>query len=211
MASKLCCTEEQSRSSSSPELPNARLSGATPARQPLLHHRIGSQSSRFTSARTEELHELRQIFDKAMDDKSKEASSPAKTPRSHLLRPSVYSLHSIHKMKSMHALIRQKLSKDSTKTASNSHLKDEVTEKKCPEDEPSTVVQSPRDGPNLQLKITKADLRKDLLSDKRPEEGGYDPDAEVLDDIAKNVGKRSSLKRPSLHSIDWTSSPTRSR
>jgi hypothetical protein len=115
-------------------------------------------------------------------------------------------------MKSMHALIRQKLSKDLPKTASNSHLKDEITEKKCPEEEgPSTVIQSPRDGPNLQLKITKADLRKDLLSDKRPEDGGYDPDAEVLDDIAKNVGKRSSLKRPSLHSIDWTSSPTRSR
>jgi hypothetical protein len=73
--------------------------------------------------------------------------------------------------------------------------------------EPDTVLRLSRDGPNLQVKVTKSDLRKDLLSDKLPEEGGYDPDAEVLDDIARNLAKRSPSKRPSLHSIDWTSSP----
>jgi hypothetical protein len=52
-------------------------------------------------------------------------------------------------------------------------------------------------------------LRKDLLSDKKPEEGGYDSDAEMLDDIAKNIGKKSPGKRPSIHSIDWNHSTGR--
>jgi hypothetical protein len=112
-------------------------------------------------------------------------------------------------MKSIHALIKRKFSKDMVKANSKTHLKDSIPKKPATEN-PDTVVVVPRDGPNTQLMITKADLRKDLLSDNQPEEGGYDPDAQVLDDIAKNIGKKSPSKRPSIHSIEWQSSPGRS-
>lgn len=112
-------------------------------------------------------------------------------------------------MKSVHALIKRKFSKDLTKNSSGVPLEGEETPKDAVSGQPDTVVKIPKHGPNLQLKVTKADLRKDLLSDKMPEEGGYDSDAEVLDDVARKVGKKPSSKRPSLHSIDWTSSPGR--
>jgi hypothetical protein len=72
-----------------------------------------------------------------------------------------------------------------------------------------TVVRTSTDKANQQLKITKDDLRKDLLSDKKPDEGGYDSDAEVLEDIAKNIGKKTPSKRPSIHSVDWSPSAGR--
>jgi hypothetical protein len=122
----------------------------------------------------------------------------------------MYSLHSLHKMKSIHALIKRKFSRDLAKANSNTRLKESSPAKKPATETPDTVMKIPREGPNTQLKITKADLRKDLLSDKQPDEGGYDPDAEVLDDIAKNIGKKSPSKRPSIHSIEWQSSPGRS-
>ena len=72
-----------------------------------------------------------------------------------------------------------------------------------------TVVKQLKDGTNQQLQITKDDLRKDLLSDKKPDEGGYDSDAEALDEIANNIGKKSPIKRASIHSIDWTTTTGR--
>jgi hypothetical protein len=108
-------------------------------------------------------------------------------------------------MKSIHALIKRKFSRDLVKATSNTHLK----EARLRTENPDTVVKVPREGPNTQLKITKADLKKDLLSDRQPDEGGYDPDAEVLDDITKNIGKKSPAKRPSIHSVEWQSSPGR--
>ncbi|KAF2796459.1 hypothetical protein K505DRAFT_347907 [Melanomma pulvis-pyrius CBS 109.77] len=207
MASKLCCTIEQEGRPDSPELPNARRSDATPAKLPLLPKRPDSQGSRFTSARSEDLHELRQIFNSAKDSEDSKHSSRTKSHRSPFARPSMYSLHSLHKMKSLHALIKRKFSRDLSRTKSNTQLRESSPKKEHMIEEPDTVVKVPRDGPNLQLKITKDDLRKDLLSDKKPEEGGYDPDAEMLDDIARNIGKKPPSKRPSIHSIDWTSSP----
>jgi hypothetical protein len=76
--------------------------------------------------------------------------------------------------------------------------------------EADTVIRTPKQGANLELHVTKTNLKRDLLSDKTAEEGGYDSDAEVLDDIAKKVGKKSPSERPSLHSIDWTPSSGRS-
>lgn len=208
MASKLCCTTEQDDRSSSPELPNARVNEATPARRPLLQKRIGSQGSRFTSARSEDLHELREIFNNAKDPSSKE-TSPTKSYRSRFTRSSAYSLRSLHRIKSVHALVKRKLSKDLPKSSPNAQVKSGEIKNNNADKELDTVIKMPRDQPNLQLKITKADLRKDLLSDKKPEEGGYDADAEILDDVAKKMGKRTPSKRPSIHSIDWTSSPSR--
>jgi hypothetical protein len=208
MASKLCCTAAQESRSGSPELPNVHVSDATPAKRPLLPKTSGSPGSRFTSVRSEDLHELRQIFESAKDSEDSK-QSPTKSHRAPFARASMYSLHSLHNMKSIHALIKRKFSKDMVRAKSKTHLKDSIPKKPAIEN-PDTVVVVPRNGPNTQLIITKADLRKDLLSDKQPEEGGYDPDAQVLDDIAKNVGKKSPSKRPSLHSIEWQSSPARS-
>ncbi|KAF2261460.1 hypothetical protein CC78DRAFT_355595 [Lojkania enalia] len=205
MASKMCCTVEEGDRASSPALPNARLGDATPAKRPLLSNQCGSNGSRFTSARSEDLHELRQIFNNATDPGPTEATL-AKSHHARAKRPSVYSLHSLHRVKSVHAFLKRKLSINSPKTdtdqtpKSNGNQKDEIAS------DPDTVIKSPRDGPVLQLKLTKDDLRRDLFSDKKPAEGGYDSDAEVLDDVARNIGKKTPSKRPSVHSIDWTPS-----
>ena len=108
-------------------------------------------------------------------------------------------------MTSMRSIIRRKFSKDLTNEAPDLV----PARSNSIQSEPGTVLRQTKDGPNLQLQITKEDLRKDLLSDKKPDEGGYDSDAEVLDDIAKNVGKKSPTKRPSIHSVDWTTSTGR--
>ncbi|KAF2737252.1 hypothetical protein EJ04DRAFT_488215 [Polyplosphaeria fusca] len=202
MASKLCCTVEQESRPDSPDLPPARVSEITPARQPLLLKRPGSSASRFTSALSEDLHELRQIFDSAQHVKATENSPPKLGIR--IPRPSI---HSLHRVKSVQAFIKRKLSKDLTSSTPPSRLGDSGKQKITETEDVDTMIKVPRHGPNLELKITKNDLRKDLLSDKKPADGGYDSDAEVLDDLARNIGKKSPSKRPSIHSIDWTPSP----
>jgi hypothetical protein len=204
MASKLCCTAEQEGRSGSPELPNARLSVATPANRPLLPKHGSSPNSHFTSARSEDLHELRQIFDNARDDGLAQAS-PTRTPRARHSRQSIYSLHSLHKMASMRSILRRKFSKDMPKKPSDASVRQSTAEKVIVE-EPDTMIKRSNEDPKQQLQVTKEDLRKDLLSDKKPAEGGYDSDAEVLDDVARNIGKKTPSKRPSIHSVDWSPS-----
>lgn len=205
MASKLCCTAEQQGRSGSPDLPNIRVSAATPAKRPLLPKQAGSPNSHFTSARSDELHELRQIFEDARDCSPKQAS-PGKGLRTRSSRQSVYSLQSLHKMTSMRSIIRRKFSKDLKKK--NSVVSNKL-KKKASIEEPATVIKHSKHDPKAQLNITKDNLRKDLLSDKKPDEGGYDSDAEVLDDVARNIGKKTPNKRPSIHSVDWTPSTNR--
>lgn len=199
---------EQESRPDSPQLPNARVSQATPAKRPLLPKLPGSPNSRFTSARSEELHELRDIFDHAQDGFD-DGASPIRVPRARFSRPSMHSLRTLHSMASLRSIIRRKFSKDSTNNDLAAPQTRSKAKKKTITQEPDTVVKQKKQGPNQQLKITKDDLRKDLLSDKKPHEGGYDSDAEVLDDIARNIGKKTSGKRPSIHSIDWTSSTPR--
>lgn len=109
----------------------------------------------------------------------------------------------------MRSIIRRKFSKDLPKKGPDGQTTKSEGKKTLSAEESETVVRHQHDGPKNQLKITKSDIRRDLLSDKKPEEGGYDSDAEVLD-IAKNIGKRTPIKRPSIHSIDWTPSTGRS-
>lgn len=197
MASKLCCAAEQEGREGSPDLPNARITSPTPGYQPLLS--AGSPNSQFTSARSEDLLELRQIFD------SNEANTnPPKAPRIRSSRPSIYSLHSLHKMTSMRSILKRKFSKDLSRKPSTASAK-----KRAIKEEPATMLKHPQADQQRQLKVTKDDLRRDLLSDKKPAEGGYDPDAEVLDDVARNVGKKTPSKRPSIHSVDWSPSTGR--
>lgn len=198
----LCCTAEQEGRSGSPELPNARVSGATPAKQPLLPKQHASPNSRFTSVRSDELHELHQIFDHAQNDKA----TPTRAPRARFSRASVYSLHSLHKMTSMRSLIKRKFSKDMTKKDSGLKIHIEATQKVTTGDQDTVVRITNIDTAKQQLKLTKADLRKDLLSDKKPHEGGYDSDAEILDDMARNIGKKTPSKRASIHSVKWSPS-----
>ncbi|KAI4629042.1 uncharacterized protein J4E87_003302 [Alternaria ethzedia] len=203
MATKLCCTAEQDDRSDSPELPNARVSQPTPVNRPLLAKDASSPNSRFTSARSEDLHELHEIFHNARDS-NEDRAMPMRTLRTRFSRPSMHSIRSLHKMTSMRSLIRRKFSKELPKkapTVSSPHLQPRprnITPAA------GTVVKQLKDGTNQQLQITKDDLRKDLLSDKKPDEGGYDSDAEALDEIANNIGKKSPIKRASIHSIDWT-------
>ncbi|PVI07885.1 hypothetical protein DM02DRAFT_666355 [Periconia macrospinosa] len=207
MATKLCCTAVDESRTSSPQLPNAPITEATPVRLPLTSHQTQSQSSRFTSAQTGDLCEIRDIFQNASGNLPS-PSPPIKAGRARFIKPSLYSLHSLHKMKSVHSLIRRKLSKDLSKKSSSEHARASGAAKNIAAGAtgiPDIASKHSKGPPNLQLKLTRFDLKENLLSDKQPHEGGYDPDAEVLDDIGKNMGKRP-LKRPSLHNIEWSPS-----
>jgi hypothetical protein len=111
-------------------------------------------------------------------------------------------------MTSMRSLIRRKFSKELPEKAPGVSSAHTQPKQKSTTSIPDTVVKQLKD-PNQQLRITKHDLRKDLLSDKKPDEGGYDSDAEVLDDIAKNIGKKPLSKRPRIRSVDWTTTTGR--
>ncbi|KAF1833329.1 hypothetical protein BDW02DRAFT_383056 [Decorospora gaudefroyi] len=205
MASKLCCIAEQDHRPDSPELPNARVSQITPAKRPLLTPNASSPNSRFTSARSEELHELRDIFHNARDSDEHRAV-PMQALRPRFSRPSMHSLHNLHKMTSMRSILRRKLSRGPLNKAPLGPPVRSESKAQSIHVEHDTVIKQVNHGPNQQLQITKDDLRKHLLSDKKAHEGGYDSDAEMLDDIAKNLVKRSASKRPSIHSVDWTTS-----
>lgn len=207
MASRLCCTSEQDGRPGSPELPNARLSSATPARQPLLPKLPGSMNSRFTSIRSDELHELHQIFDH-LQDGADEQATPTQALRARFSRASIYSLQSLHKMTSMRSLLKRRFSRDLVRKGPGPNIHIEATQKVTRTDQ-ATVVRNSKNQAKQQMRFTKEDLRKDLLSDKKPEEGGYDSDAEVLHEIARNVGKRTPSKRASIHSVNWSPSNNR--
>ena len=128
--------------------------------------------------------------------------------RARFSRPSMHSIRSLHKMTSMRSMIRRKFSRDLTKKASHNPSQHSDSKEDTAKSMHDTVIKQKHE-PKRQLHITKDDLRKDLLSDKKPEEGGYDSDAEVLDDVARNIGKRSPTKRPSIHSVDWVTSSGR--
>ncbi|KAF3052491.1 hypothetical protein E8E11_010993 [Didymella keratinophila] len=204
MASKLCCMAEQEGRPDSPGLPNARLSGATPAKQPLLPKLATPPNSQFTSVRTDDLHELQEIFHHVQDGTDDQAT-PTRAPRARFSRASIYSLHSLHKMTSVRSLIKRKFSKDLTKKGSGLKIHIEASQK-VTTIEQDTVVRTSKEEAEQQLRITKDDLRKGLLSDKKPDEGGYDSDAEMLDDLARNIGKKTPSKRASIHSVNWSPS-----
>jgi hypothetical protein len=108
----------------------------------------------------------------------------------------------------MRSIIRKKFSKDISKRNSKASL-DVQKAKKASHEEPDTVIKRANDQSKQLLKVTNDDLRKDLLSDKKPNEGGYDSDAQVLDDVARGMVKRTPSKRPSIHSVDWAPSSGR--
>lgn len=208
MASKLCCMTEQDGRDNSPELPNVRPSHAAPVQQPLLLKQTSSPNSQFTSARSEDLHELQEIFHKASDS-GEDRATPMQVVHGRFSRPSMHSIRSLHKMTSMRSIIKRKFSKNSPRKAAKSpspHLDMRDNQRQCTS---GTVIKQTRIESKQQLQITKEDLRKDLLSDKKPDEGGYDSDAQVLDDVARNIGKKSPNKRPSIHSVDWVTTSGR--
>jgi hypothetical protein len=207
MAAKLCCTAESDSRTSSPQLPNALITETAPVKLPLLVDQTASQGSNFTSAQTGDLCEIRNIFQNASDTNAN-PPSPTKAGRARFIKPSVYSLHSLHKIKSVHSMIKRKFSKDLVKKPSSEHARTGGGTRNAAGPTPDIALAQSNGPPNLQLKLTKFDLKQNLLSNKEPHEGGYDPDAEVLDDIGKNVGKRA-LKRRSIHSIEWSPSTAR--
>lgn len=108
----------------------------------------------------------------------------------------------------MRSLIKRKFSRDLAKKDSGLNIHIETTQKVTTIDQ-GTVVRTSKEEAKQQLRITKDDLRKDLLSNKKPDEGGYDSDAEMLDDLAKNMGKKIPSKRASIHSVNWSPSTGR--
>ncbi|KAF3007895.1 hypothetical protein E8E13_011015 [Curvularia kusanoi] len=208
MASKLCCITEQDSRPNSPELPNVRLSTATPAKQPLLPKTPASLNSRFTSVRSDEFNELHQIFDHAQDAAG-DRGTPTQALRARFSRASVYSLRSLHKMISVRSLLKRRFSRDLARKEPGMQIHIEATQRVTMSDH-DTVIRASKNKAIQQLKVTKEDLRRDLLSDKKPRKGGYDSDAEVLDDLAKNIGKKTPSKRASIHSVNWSPSTDRS-
>ena len=202
MPANLCCAADQRSGSSSPELPNARLSDSTPARRPLLPSRGNSYGSRFTSARSEDLHELRQIFESAATTEY----SPDPPARLGRRARTSSSPHNLQKIKSVQALIKKKLSRDLSKSRSTLQAKGPASHTTGNENGQGTVIKISGRGPNTDVKITKEGLRNDLLSHKKLEEGGYGPDAEGLDDIVKRLERKTPTKTTSIHSIEWNAS-----
>ncbi|KAF2275236.1 uncharacterized protein EI97DRAFT_81866 [Westerdykella ornata] len=124
-------------------------------------------------------------------------SSGVKPRASYVFRPSLPRLRPI-------TSVRNLLKGKSSRNAAGLRLKNKVSEHAIASHELQTVVRSPA-RQNLQVNITGSDIRNNLLSHGPPEEGGYDPDAEVLDDVQPQVRSTPS-KRPSVHSILWTPS-----
>jgi hypothetical protein len=208
MASKLCCIAEEDERTNSPELPNVRLNQLAPATQRLLPEETSSPNSHFTSVRSGDLHELREIFQHAHHS-DEDHATPMRAVRPRFSRPSIQSIQSLHKMTSMRSIIKKKFSKDSHNKASPSSTHRSEAYENTPKCSPDTVIGQPKRGPKQQLQVTKQELRHNLLSNKNADEGGYDSDAQVLDDISRNVSKRSPNKRPSIHSVDWVTSSGR--
>ena len=202
MPANLCCAADQRSGSSSPELPNARLSDSTPARRPLLPSKGNSYGSGFTSAQSEDLHKLRRTFESAATIEY----SPESLARPGRRARTSSSSHSLQKIRSVQALIKKKLSRDLSKSRSTLQAKGSASHTTGNENGQGTVIKISGRGPNTDVKITKEDLRNDLLSHKKPEEGGCDPDAEVLDDIVKRLERKIPTKRTSIHSIEWNAS-----
>ncbi|RMZ66120.1 cytidylyltransferase [Pyrenophora seminiperda CCB06] len=201
----LCCTAEHEGRSDSPELPNARISQPTPAKRPLLPKVFSSpnMNMKFMNARSDHLHELREIFPSARD-----AGDDKAAVRARFSRPSMRSLRSLRKVMSMRSIIRPKFTKDFSNkppilTRANAEVQDAAIMSTAGSTSGTVVKQH---GMHRQLPIIDYDLRNNLSNDKTLEQGGYDSDAEVLDDIAKNISKKLPIKRPSIYSIDWTSS-----
>ncbi|EUC46911.1 hypothetical protein COCMIDRAFT_35499 [Bipolaris oryzae ATCC 44560] len=208
MASRLCCITEEGERSNSPELPNVRLSQLAPAKQRLLPEQTSSPNSQFTSARSGDLQEIREIFQHA-DHCEEDRDTPLQAGPARFSRPSVHSIRSLHKVKSMRSMIKKKFSKDFSKKTPSTPIHYSDENEITPKSTPDTVIKLQKSGPKQQLHITKQDLRNNLLSNKKAHEGGYDSDAQVLDDVARSAGKRSPNKRPSIHSVDWVASPGR--
>ncbi|EMD96472.1 hypothetical protein COCC4DRAFT_26984 [Bipolaris maydis ATCC 48331] len=208
MASKLCCITEEGERSNSPELPNVRLSQLAPAKQRFLPEQTSSPNSQFTSARSGDLYELREIFQHAYHC-HEDRDTPLQAGPARFSRPSVHSIRSLRKVKSMRSVIKKRFSKDFNKKAPSTPTPHSDANDITPKSTPDTVIKLQKRGPKQQLQIAKHDLRNNLLSDKKAHEGGYDSDAQVLDDVARNADKRSPNKRPSIHSVDWVASPRR--
>lgn len=200
MSANLCCAADQRSGSSSPELPNARLSDSTPARRPLLPSKGNSYGSGFTSAQSEDLHKLRQTFESAATIEY----SPDSLARLGRRARTSSSQHNLQKIRSVQALIKKKLSRDLSKSRSTLQAKGPASHTTGNENDQGTVIKISRQGLDTDVRITKEDLRNDLLSHRKPEGGSYDPDAKVLDDIVKRLERKT--QRTSIHNIEWNAS-----
>lgn len=189
----------------SPELPNVRLSRAVPTEQPL----VPTEANQcFKDDRPDNGYELRDIFRNARhlgDD----CSTPTQPGRTRFSRPSLHSIRSLHEVTSMRYIIKKKLSKGIYKKKSSTSAQHAPSRDNSPRTPPNTVIKQQKRASKHQLQITKEELRNNLLSNKRQNQGGYNPDAQVLNNATKNISRKSPGKRPSIHSVDWVTTPGR--
>ncbi|USP76722.1 uncharacterized protein yc1106_03996 [Curvularia clavata] len=205
MASKLCCITEDERACS-PEMLNVRLSRAVPTKQPLVPAETNPSNSHFKNDRSRDTCELRDISHNGRHLDGNH-STPTRPVRTRFSRPSMHSIHSLHKVKSMRFIIKKKLSKDIYKKKSSSPVQHTPSRDNSPRTPPNTVIRQQKRASKHQIQITKEALRNNLLANKKPNQRGNDSDAQVLNNTARNIDRKSPGKRPSIHSVDWVTTP----
>jgi hypothetical protein len=163
MPIKFCprCTtiDERSERSDSPDLPSPRaVVEQVTTSQDLLPDESVATDSRYTSARTEDLRDIRRIFEEAnsadVDQSQAEefSGSPKSSPRKSIIG----------------SLFRKTLLR--TRSRSTGILL----------------------GDTDQLKRTKSELRKTLLTDEGRVAGGYDSDPAILEDVETSMAQQTN-------------------
>lgn len=200
-STELCCTAEQR--SDSPPLPNARVSDGSKPQQPLLHESPQVDRSRYNTTRTEDIeHELQTIFEAADGD-----AFPPDIRRSR--HDGISTSHDADfKPENFAARLRKRLSFTSTKSAHSQGKRRKAGARG-----------SSGNSTSNELQTMKQKLSKDLLSDQARAEGGYDSDAEAIEEAALESfqlyspspgngspirSRAESFRRTDLRSIEWT-------
>lgn len=199
MASKFCCAAPQR--SDSPELPNARSPAV--AENTEISDPDPAVGSTVTSTRTEDRQELQRIFESAGQNTD---DLPQLGQLSKAKDSAEVAVDQNPRPPSLVGKLRKRLSKTATK--SHSPLKDDGKPKSAPK--PHFLID--RNSPEV-----KKDIQENLLSESKPDDGGYDPNAESVDiretlpsgphdePINSPIRGRKIPRRSPLQDIEWQS------
>ncbi len=200
-STELCCTAEQR--SDSPPLPNVRVSDGSKPQEPLLHEPPRANESIYNTTRTEDIeHELQTIFEAADTDSF--------SPDIGRNRKNGFSAsHDVDfKPDDFASRLRKRLSFTSTNSAKSQKKRRKAG-----------VRSSSGNSTSNEMQTMKQKLSKDLLSDQSKAQGGYDSDAEAIEDATFEAfqlhgqspgggsptrSRAPSFRRTDLRNIEWT-------
>lgn len=199
-STELCCTAEQR--SDSPPLPHARVSDGSKPQQPLLHKSPQTDGSRYNTTRIDDIeHELQTIFETADGD-----AFPPDIRRSR--HEGISTSHDADfKPENFASRLRKRLSFTSAKSTHSQGKRRK-----------EGARGSSGASTSNELQTMKQKLSRDLLSDQARAEGGYDSDAEAIEDAALESfqldspspgngspirSRAESFRRTDLRSIEW--------